>query len=1099
MSYLSDVVKLVVASYLRYNPFFNAFINSRPEACAYRNYVHQIYLLSRTMFHRPVRVLVADEIGLGKTVEAIRILKYLSMVDGVKRVLIAVPPMLLDQWLSLDLRNLGIRPIVIDKDSINGLLEKVQANQLPDGVYIGSMDKLKLSASDEVESTRYPYFEFVSSVDWDLVIIDEAHKLSYTYPAPTQRYERLGLKVCREKTKHCILLTATPHRGRTDDFLARLILLDGTLKPRPHELEKEVVALGLKTTLFQIAADAIIFRRGKEDVNVLERAEVFKPAHQFPVLIHVPEEIKGLQTKILDFAIRGLDRYYTDPEDIGIREVLRKLLIKRAMSSEKALLKTFMTMLAKRALGMEELRRLHDTIEKYLSGEEPEVEIDAEIEKYIEAISSFINPGLKERMEREIGELVDRVKEVIDKAKSPKIHALATIVELSIGPGELPENKELFRDVKGGKIIVFTEFRDTADQIFEQLLKVLEEKLSATRSTDAAKRFLRECRSSAKPIKGVEKYLAVLQTRDGKHIGIGLLTSESKEYLPIFQCLLESSQLDTAVLISTDVAAEGLNMQKANIIVNYEITWSYMKREQRLGRVWRLGQGRSVYVFDFYMGTDFESSILKNYSLKVVTVAEEVGYTTTQYKGIAIYIPQQVAQEDYRFALRVVEMEKYTEGYVIGEVATALRRAFTESGIDAKVLSDELVKLALQVVRLVREVKRELEKISMHRATPEQVRRVVKLLLGLESDAEALELAKQLLKLLQVAGLAQVEESGQTLYVNKKSVRGDCLRDYVVAIYEAVKDTIQGNLTSKHQPVVVKVSGVADFEYGFLTLLYVKRADKDVPLYVEPLLLVAKGNSKPELLRGARLAGALAEILEKGEAEVVEGDQLHKAVLSKYENTGRELFSFIDAYSRAIKEDKICKYLTSKELSKLRHPARQQEYEEHLRSCNELTVAMLEAPLVAFIFTPRVEREVAVPQIPPIVEGAPRGVSPRKKEIVKTISESLVKSYFEGLGYRVVKDGEYYPYDFKLCTDERCENVVAYVEVKGHETDETSAVLSQGEEEFAEKHKYKYIVCVVANVLTSPRILCDRFSNLELEEVHKEEVYKYKYKVKGTR
>lgn len=164
-------------------------------------------------------------------------------------------PILVDQWIQKDLKNFGIKHILID-NNVNELYEKAKNGLIDSGVFIGSMDRLKLSSSGDVGASKYPYFEFINSINWDLVIIDEAHKLSYIGNTPSIRYERLGA-LCRNRAKHCVLLTATPHRGRSEDFVARLRLLDKSLIPRPMEAARKIETLGLRSAFFQYITDVI--------------------------------------------------------------------------------------------------------------------------------------------------------------------------------------------------------------------------------------------------------------------------------------------------------------------------------------------------------------------------------------------------------------------------------------------------------------------------------------------------------------------------------------------------------------------------------------------------------------------------------------------------------------------------------------------------------------------------------------------------------------------------------------------------------------------------------------------------------------------------
>lgn len=1093
-----EILNQVAGVLVKYNPFFNVFIDSSPNASSYRNYLHQIYLMARLAYQRPVRVLIADEIGLGKTVEAIRVFKHLKHVDDIKKVLILVPPILLDQWMK-DLKNFGIRPIIVDRHNVIELYEKAQEGRLPSYIFIGSIEKLKLSSSDNVDVTRYPYFEFISSVDWDLVIVDEAHKLGYSSSSPSLRYERIGSQLCRNKAKNCLLLTATPHRGKTDDFLARIALLDRSFLSKPSELIKKVESLGLRTAIFELITDVIFFRRVKEDVNKIEGKQVFKPAHQYPVLIHVPEYIRELQLKILDFATLGLDRYYVDPKLSGVRELLRKLIIKRAMSSELALLNTFLKIGARRGgISEDDLERLRSKLENYITGEEDsEIELDKDIGEFIEAVSAFVEPHMTEKLRGEIESIVQEVRKIIDEGKSPKVNALADIIEIALGRGS-EEHMEAFRDIIGGKIIVFTEFKDTAWQIFTQLQRVLEQRIGnvplkyVRKANELQQEYIR---SASRP--EFSKYVRIVPTQSGELIGIALLTSESKQFLSTFQSMLNDNKLATAVLISTDVAAEGLNMQAANIVINYEVTWSPLKRDQRIGRVWRLGQKKEVYVFDFHMGTDFEKSILENFTVKIITIAEETGYTTVQYKGLAFYLPYAIAEEETEYALRVVEMERFNESTILENFAQALRRAIIPGGIDPEALGEEISRLALEIIRFTRQIRKELEILSKYRADPERVHREVKLLLGFGSEDEAREAMRNLVEALAGLGYVSIQDFGEIMYINKIKVSKTSLRDFI----DVLSKLIETKLSEKTEPALFLVKDQTDFEATFLTFIIGETEEsedqitKKKVLYMEPILISISEN-KANVLRGVDFARKLKELILHSVS--AGSDTVAFNVLkSKYVSAANMSARILNEIRSAV-HSKPTKFIESYELSELRN----NEKPKMIPDGRFPRIKFAETPLAIFIPAPymteppeqtQVENKVSK-KVPIVVPS--RSVSPEKKEAIKTIAENLVKTYFESLGYKCVKRSEYAPYDFELYNDKG--ELVNYVEVKGHETDELIVELSENEEKFANENQDKYIVCIVTNALTNPRITCVSYKDLIRVKVYIEKSMKYIYRVNSV-
>jgi len=170
------------------------------------HFLHQQEILALLSVRRPVRVLVADEIGLGKTITAIAVAKYLGKAGEAKKVLVVVPRILLNQWIT-ELNGMGI---IDTYDIERHNIELMRRSGFPSGYYIGSIDLLK----------REQYIEAISGVSWDLIIIDEAHKMSIKGSRRTIRYNEIGGRLVGSRLGlHTIFLSATPHKGDPEDYI----------------------------------------------------------------------------------------------------------------------------------------------------------------------------------------------------------------------------------------------------------------------------------------------------------------------------------------------------------------------------------------------------------------------------------------------------------------------------------------------------------------------------------------------------------------------------------------------------------------------------------------------------------------------------------------------------------------------------------------------------------------------------------------------------------------------------------------------------------------------------------------------------------------
>jgi len=246
----NDALKLlrtIIASF-RHHPFFYILWIARSPEPPVEPFTHQAELLFWTSFRKPVRILVGDEIGLGKTVEAISIAKMLEERDGAGRTLVLVPPILIRQWVS-ELNRFEIDPRVMKRGED---VDRYHMQGFPAGWYIASIDLVKMIG----------HREKVLSVGWDIVIVDEAHRVGVKEHGEsiekTQRYEFME-EMSRRQGINLILLSATPHRGKVRDYIERLRLIDPSLKASAAELDSP--------SFYSLTWDVIVFRRTKVDVN----------------------------------------------------------------------------------------------------------------------------------------------------------------------------------------------------------------------------------------------------------------------------------------------------------------------------------------------------------------------------------------------------------------------------------------------------------------------------------------------------------------------------------------------------------------------------------------------------------------------------------------------------------------------------------------------------------------------------------------------------------------------------------------------------------------------------------------------------------------
>ncbi|ACX73144.1 helicase domain protein [Methanocaldococcus vulcanius M7] len=520
-----------------HNPllFFYA-LNHPTSKKEIKPFIHQIHLLYNAMLLRPVRFLIADEIGLGKTIESLAIARYLELKEGIKKILVLTPKILREQWEAEIKRVGGIPRIIKDGNDINNIKSSLQYY---DSVYIIiSIDLAKR------------YVDKILQIDWDLVIVDEAHNITKN----TQRgklVEKLSKKV-----RNMLLLSATPHRGDPQDYLYRLKLLDPTLIDDFDKLNTQ--------NFYSKTHDILVFRRTKKLVNALGTKRVFKDCKFNAVVVDLSEEEKRFFT-LLEETLKNILKNTKRNSPISLLAVI---LGKRASSSYKAAIETLNRIIKTNILKTDDIDVSEDIQNLFsLSFEEMEFEDYMEISDIINNIVDKYSPYLNKEQKNLFENLLKTTTNIIVK-KDSKIDALAKIIAEHIRNNE--------------KIVVFTEYVDTLKYLQENLPKYL------------------------------DNYGINIDTNE-----ILTLSGENKNLLENINKKFEDCG---KILLATDVASEGLNLQIASVLINYDSPWSPIKLEQRIGRVWRLGQEKDVSVYNIFLSNRMDLELLNNLYKKIMNI-----------------------------------------------------------------------------------------------------------------------------------------------------------------------------------------------------------------------------------------------------------------------------------------------------------------------------------------------------------------------------------------------------------------------------------------------------------------------------------------------
>jgi ERCC4-related helicase len=785
----------------KYNPIlrFYHYSQQRPEPI--EPFLHQVEILTRSILRDKIRVLIGDEIGLGKTITAIVVGKYLEDSGEAKRILVLVPRILLEKWKAETEYWVGSGKVqVIESRTYRTYVEK----GFPEGWYLVSMDLLVRN-----EKVR----EALSKVNWDLIIVDEAHRLSRR--SAKKRWSYIGKELIEEHPeRHVILLSATPHKGFPDDYIAKLCILDPGLVEDYKKLDNNM--------FYKLAHNVLTFRRLKEDVNkVYEQRDVFKPAHLVAVLIK-PTDLEAEFYKRMESTLLEILRKYRPEEDKtdtrygqkwGLIMLLVTLLAKRAFSSPAAGYSTLTYMTYKRAetckaVNQKEANRLRNEVVAHLMGDYTEETLVSKakrgareedpINKFLACASAFLDDNTI----RELEELKGLARRILKEGHDSKLAKLAELVKYYIN--------------EGSKIVVFTEYKETAYYIYNGLRKVIGDEILVLTGEEA------HSKDKMKKIK---------------------------------DCFLREEG-ECKVLVSTDVLSEGLDLQVANVLINYDLPWSPLKLEQRMGRIWRLGQEKESYIYIFVVG----SSEKATGSSRVVSVLYSKLLNMEQALG-RVY--PMLGEDVEVFAKDLSGGERERELLIAGLLKGEGKRQehAIESDLIISSLDDNEFKKFVD--KYVNAVKRMVNRVRQKNADPQPIGDgdVVKLLIETIGFANQDELRTHLLRLVRsiakTRGVLKALPDGRE-YISssyhQKTLQEMSIKELITTLMELLREK------STH-PIPIKLIIGDDEEEKKLLLFEVSLAlNGNKRRYFDIIGMDMEGR---RIIRGKELLEIIASAIEK--------------------------------------------------------------------------------------------------------------------------------------------------------------------------------------------------------------------------------------------
>ncbi len=506
---------------------------------------HQIEAVyGRLLPLQPLRFLLADDPGAGKTIMSGLFIRELMLRGDLDRCLVIAPGSLVEQWQEELDDKFGIRFRIMSRD----LVEAARSGNpfQEENLLIARLDQL--SRSEELQAK-------LAATDWDLVIVDEAHKMSaHLYGDEVKRTQRYQLgELVRDHTRNLLLLTATPHNGSNEDFLLFMSLLDpdrfaGRLRhakkvPDVSDLMRRYVKENLLTfdgkRLFrERKATTVMYDLSSAEQRLYESvtAYVQDGMGRAQAMEQGGDRRRGLA---VGFALAALQRRLASSPEAIFQSLRRR---KEKLTAQLLEAQKVGRLAAVQQLG----GRLADP-----DGFDADDFDDDEFERLEdEAIESAMSAESMEELEREIAHLrllETLAADVRASGEDRKWVELRTILQ----------SDELNAVGETRKLIVFTEHRDTLNYL-EGRIKTLLGKPEAVVTIHGGVR--REDRRRAQ---------------------------DAFRNDPVVK-----------ILVATDAAGEGVNLQRASLMVNYDLPWNPNRIEQRFGRIHRIGQDQVCHLWN---------------------------------------------------------------------------------------------------------------------------------------------------------------------------------------------------------------------------------------------------------------------------------------------------------------------------------------------------------------------------------------------------------------------------------------------------------------------------------------------------------------------
>lgn len=622
---------------------------------------HQISAVYGEMLPRqPLRFLLADDPGAGKTIMAGLLIKELIARSDLERCLVVAPGSLVEQWQDELGQKFNLEFDILTRDMIE---TSRSGNPFSDrDRLIVRLDVL--ARNEELQE------KLMSAREWDLIICDEAHRMSATYFGGEVKYTRryqVGQKlgqICR----HLLLMSATPHNGKEADFQLFMALLDG------DRFEGR-----FRDGVHYADTEDMMRRLTKEELLRFDGRPLFPPRRARTVKYQLSEGEAALYTAVTEYVRNEMNRVERfaagDNKKRNNVGFALQILQRRLASSPAAIYQS--------------LKRRRERLESELA----EARLAAKGRR-VGISEPAVNPDILGNIEEYGQEEIDELEDLISTAAT----TAETVEQLALEVETL----------KGLESMALGVLRSGVDAKWTQLNRILDDELMTDAAGNRRKLIIfTEPKDTLHYL--LEKVRARLGNPEAVDVIHGGVTREERR--KVIERFMQDKSL--LVLIANDAAGEGVNLQRGHLMVNYDLPWNPNKIEQRFGRIHRIGQTEVCHLWNLVAADTREGEVYARLLEKLEAAREALGGRVYDVLGELF---EGTSLKDLLFqAIQYGELED-VKAYLFRQVDGAVDQSHLLELLRRRALTNDTMPAAK-----VEELRLEMERAEAQRLQPHHI------------------------------------------------------------------------------------------------------------------------------------------------------------------------------------------------------------------------------------------------------------------------------------------------------------------------------------------------------------------------------------------